>query len=528
MPQLQNLDADSGDLDTTGPGDPVSPRRSSSVRFFLVCWLLFSVAGTAWSLATPLFGGPDEPYQVVRAVAIVHGQPAGQIVKSSGYYSVLQGVRIPAYYGTANDIPKCFAHKPDVAANCAHPFTATDRTTAEVLTSTALYPPLYHALVGAPSLVLDGARAVYGMRLLSVLISAALLAGGMTALRTSQLPRPALAAGLIAVTPMTLFLASVVNPSGMEIAAGFATWAVLLPLVLDPRGHHVRRRLLVGTLLAVVLVNIRPGSALLALLIAVSLATVATRTFWREVRPWRVWGPSVAVAVVGSVAALAWIVAYDPTRSLGGSPHPQYADPVAAVVAGLRRSRWYLEQQIGVFGWLDVRSPLLTVVVWAGVLGVVLVAALAVTGRKGRLALLLALVLTVVVPVVSQVHDAAALGLIWQGRYLLPYSAGLPLLAYGLLLRRPQGRWLGQALVPVVAGLVAVGQVAALVWNLWRYAYGLSRTPVLDIAQWAPPGGDLLTIALILVAMAGLVVVVLRAPRESLRLPPAADPAPVA
>ena len=41
-------------------------------------------------------------------------------------------------------------------------------------------------------------------------------------------PGLALAGVLVAVTPMTLFLAGSVNPSGFEIATGIALWAHVL------------------------------------------------------------------------------------------------------------------------------------------------------------------------------------------------------------------------------------------------------------------------------------------------------------
>ena len=53
-------------------------------RVFAVVLVLAFVNMAVWSLATPLFASPDEPAQVARAVALVHGQLIGKTVKNAG------------------------------------------------------------------------------------------------------------------------------------------------------------------------------------------------------------------------------------------------------------------------------------------------------------------------------------------------------------------------------------------------------------------------------------------------------------
>ena len=521
-----------GDGDDRVP-EPLAPTVASAkarwgaLRFFLVCWVLFAMAGSAWSLATPLFASPDESAHASHAVALMQGEVLGDPVEQPGeYVTLLDAVHIPAYWGTAHASAACFAYDLTVSAFCSPGFNADDQSITEVLTWVGRYPPGYYAVVGLPTLVLDGAPAVYAMRIISAVLCAALLAAGMTALRSTRLPRPALAAGMLAITPTALFFAGVINPSGIEIAAGFATWAILLPLVLDPKAHDVPRRLLAGSLTAVVLVNSRPSSGVMAVLIGVTLLTLVTRAFWSRLGTRRAWLPPVVVAGAGGLIALGWIVAVDPTSTLGGIPAPELNSRIRATVAALHMTPRYVREQIGAFGWLDTSAPFLTLLIWAVLLGGVFLLALVVADRRGRLALVVLLGLIVFVPVVSQIPTVVRLGLIWQGRYLLPFSLGLPLLAFGLLLKSRIGRPLGQALAPLVIALVAVGHVAAVGWMLWRYGYGVDRNPILDDAEWGPPTGLITPTLLILASMGGLVFLLLREPRERLVAAPEVEPAP--
>src|ERR1700733_15261589 len=51
---------------------------SSPGRVFLVTFVLIFCMSAAWSAATPLDGGPDEPAQVIRAVSLWRGEIIGR------------------------------------------------------------------------------------------------------------------------------------------------------------------------------------------------------------------------------------------------------------------------------------------------------------------------------------------------------------------------------------------------------------------------------------------------------------------
>lgn len=460
-------------------------------------WAALSAVGAGWSLSTPLFTSPDESAHAVHAAAVVRGQLTGTTLERPGeYYSIVTGVRLPAYYGDAREAAACFAGDVEASAGCSPGFGGGSAQTTTVTTSVGRYPPLYYALVGTPSLVLDGAAAITGMRLLSAVVGAAALAAALTTLRSAFRRRgggssgPWLAAGLLATTPMTFFLVGTVNPSGLETALGLLTWCVLLPVAVAPQRVDVRSRLLWGSVAASALIMVRPSSPVLAAGIALTLVVLATRGTWRTAAARlgrRGCVAPAAVAAAASALVVGWLVVVRPTDNLGGDPNPSLASPLRALAGAGTATGQYLQQQVGVFGWLDTPAPLATWLPWTACLGALVLAALAV-GRRRRALVVLA-VLVLAIPVITQVPTAARLGLIWQGRYLLPLSVGLPLVATAVLTRTALGGQLARAMAPWVVAATALAQVAALGWTLWRYGWGLSTLPLVEDAGWAPVVG---------------------------------------
>lgn len=483
-------------------------RRGGGLRFFVASWILLSALMACWALATPLFASPDEPGQVIKAVAVAHGQLTGATVQTGGYFRFETGVDIPGYYEQSLDETKCFINDVLRPAGCAPAFDARNTGRTQVLTWIGRYPPLYYAVVGLPSRVADGTAAVLAMRVVSAVLCGAFYAVGLTGLRSAR-RRPAMvAAGWLAITPTALFFGSVVNASGLEIAAGFATWGLLLPLVREPREHAVGGRLAAGALAAAVLLNTRPGSALLVVLVVACLALAATGEFWRELRPWRRWLPTAVIAAVAGVVAGLWLLLVDPTAGLGGIPDPHLSSPLAAMQGALQLTPRYLREQLAVFGILNLPlyRPLL-LLLGATVVALVL-AGLALGRGRLRWMLVVLVVLSFAVPIVSQIPTAARLGLIWQGRYGLPLSIGIPIVAMAALTESGLGVRMSRWLVVLVTPIAAAVQGASFVWALSRYVFGYGRMPYSVPAGWAPPGRWVAPV-LFVVADAALLVLVL-------------------
>jgi hypothetical protein len=222
---------------------------------------------SAWTFATPLMGVPDEPAHVIKAAAVVRGELTGRDMPDGGAFQL---VTVPAgigYYDTFG----CFAQKKEITPSCVAAFAGDRSEPVAARTSAGNYNPLYYAIVGLPSLVHHGAGAVYGMRLISALLSCLFLASAFSAL--SRLPRRkwAMTATAAAMTPMVLFLNGAVNPNSLEYAtsgcpfgqSGASTGAFRLIMEL------YRRYVPVITAAACVLANTKGLSLLWLALMAV-------------------------------------------------------------------------------------------------------------------------------------------------------------------------------------------------------------------------------------------------------------------
>ena len=447
----------------------------------------------AWSIATPIAAAPDEPAHIAQAVAIVHGQFDEPVRHTP--LGLVASVRVPAWAGDLT--APCFvkddlftgAKVTGVVAACPdHLSDAEDPVSAPTQFSNA--PPLYYLVVGIPSLFTSGPAALYAMRLVSCLLNAALVALGISLLVRFYPRRTPLAGVLIALTPMVLFLMSVVSSSGLEIASGFATWCGGLCIVEHPR---IPRPLAIWTAVAaVLLVLTRPTSPLDAGIITVVLAFLVG---WKGLR--QRFNPSLvplwSSLLVAVLVAAAFLAVFGPPHLTGAAPrHPP----------GLLSNMWTtlkltgprLRQCIGDFGWLDTPVPAWVVGLWTACLVGLVALALTLSAACRRALPVLALSIVAMALFVEspQLGTINAFG---QGRYWLPVLIGFPLVASTFTWRpgphghRQTGRgWVAPTLTLGLGLVLLAAQIASFEHALTRYEVGLGVPPG-SPTRWLPPGG---------------------------------------
>ena len=224
------------------------------------------------------------------------------------------------------------------------------------------------------------------------------------------------------------------------------------------------------------------------------------------------------VIVVELVAVIAWIVAAHSNDLVGiGYPFPKNEANSGIFLEILGHTGPWFQQMVGVFGWLDTGSPLVTFAIWYGAIGFVVVLALGVVDARWVLAMgvLIAVVLLVPVAIVyAQVHR---LGVDWQGRYIMPMAVGVPLLATALIdgtgiLRRVRSR-----VSTLLCAGVGVAGFAAFFWTLRRYASGIAGPLDPVHGTWRAPFGNGVMVAWYLVGTVALVGGVALAPGVSAR-----------
>jgi hypothetical protein len=447
-------------------------------------WLYVSIlaATSLWALATPLYGSPDELAHARKAAATVRGESIGRrtVGPSKAYRTFL----LPNVFAQGN--PSCFAFQPLQAADCQ--VIHKDPGQSNLVSTASLYPPLYYAWTGLPSLLTTSTDVLYFMRIMSAAICSFFLAIGLWMLRYIPAPRTLIVGVAAAVTPMVLFLSGMVNPSALEIASAFAVWVGACNILrLGPRTPTWM--LAIAVLSACVLSLTRTLSPLWLLLIF--LVLVIGLGHKQGLQLLKTGRGIISVACVSGAVLVqsAWVVGYgllnvtDQTLGIHSSD-----SAVLRGAAGEINRLW--REMVGVFGWLDTASPTLTYVLWLVLLGSVVGTALLFATRRGTIALWLLGVLIVLLPIGLEYRLAPVQGWTWQGRYTLPLAIGLPILAVAVVRRRrlfADGLHRYRLFVACAAGLA---NFMSFYWALRRYTVGAASTiwPWYK-PKWVPPGG---------------------------------------
>jgi hypothetical protein len=473
-----------------------SPRRT-----FLVALVLTFLNFSAWSLATPLFASPDEPTQVARAVSLVRGELIGRTIGSASNANT--GVTIPELYSLGGPYAKCFAFKDEVAASCAGHLSGS-RNEVKTTTYAGRYPPLYYAIVGLPSLLTVSSSGIYLMRLTSDLMSATFLALAIMSIVEWSKKRNLLVGLLLAATPMTFFLGGVVNPSGLEITSAICLWCSGLVLALERSQAPPSGLVATAMVAAATLMLSRGMSPLWVAVIIVILASVAGRHGLFAIARSHAARWSLVLLVPSAAFALIWIHA---AHALDLVPGRHVRNGRDSLFNLLLLNRAWIKQMVGVFGWLDTRSPLATYLIWGAAVSLLVVFVVLFVRFRYSAVLLITGAMVLLIPVIISRIEVHRLGLVWQGRYIMPIAVGVPLLAIALLERSERLPWAvgskGWSRLTTALFLgIGFAQFAAFTEAMRRYAVGVSGPINFFNGSWRPPLGVITVLIGFLVVMA--------------------------
>jgi len=462
------------------PTRPV-PAKASSGRqrppgsLFWTWSLSFSVlflAAAAWTFASPLGSGPDEPAHLVRAVSLVRGQLVGKgLPHPTEAQKSTVIVKVPEVFASLETDVGCFQYKSNVPAGCQHPLNGSTRTVA-VETYVGRYPPFYYAIVGLPTLALVSVKGIYAARLMSCAVCAAMLALAVTSLRRCR-GAPLLAAGIsLAVTPMVLYLAAVVSPSGLEVASAISAWVAAMALA-SQRAQEISASTIgaLGASIAV-LVLTRALAPLWVIFIAAAFVGLGPATPLkallrdRHVQGW------LAVCAVAAAFSLFWDLVANPFQTEPGSPLPPGSTGGDIFVLAVDRLGLLVTSSIGQFGWLDAPSPAGVMVTWLGALGAVVLVGVCLARRRGVAVIVGNVVAWVVLPTVIVLSVAREEGIVGQGRDYMGLAVGIPIVAAFAAGQKFVDRRTTLRLATVVIALLAGCQVLDFYGTLRRYTVG--------------------------------------------------------
>jgi hypothetical protein len=459
-------------------GNPVKSRRAVWLAVFLGIFLVCA----AWATVAPYDGTPDETEHAINAYAVADGQ----VFKSPADAGRGTGtfVNAPASLTHRGD---CFHSSPAVTPNCAVGPVGSQQV-APNESVVGRYNPIYYALVGIPLRLDPSWGGLMAARLMTAAIVAAMLTWALYAAVRWSRSRVMVAGILVAMTPTVFELAGSVNPNALEISAGIALFAGLIPLADPDRAPTKGMVALVGVsaLQLALLRALGPlwlVAAVFVLFVPSSRARLAE--LWRlaSVRWWL--GGALLACLAGGI----WTLAF---KTLGVAiieqPHMSRLTIVKNAIL-LPTGGWegLAREMVGAMGWREYQLPGIILFGWYGAFGLLVLAGMFFGTWVDRWRIFAILAAAFGVATLATITTAQKFGFEWQGRYILPMAAGAPLYAAWVLTKRDVIST--QRVRPLIRGLalllLPLG-LAALWHSQVRWEFGFRNPATLHLNPFSP------------------------------------------
>ena len=482
---------------------PYGLRATPRFIFIAAFSLMFLILG-CWSYASPLAAAPDEQAHVIHAYAIDHGQIGTAMTPPS---KVLVNFNVPMSINFIKSDLQCWQFKVTVPATCMKPWDNSP-TLIKTPSYVGHYPPLYYALVGIGGLFNDGPPGIYLMRLISAALGSLMIALAFYTVARWGRRRGMILGVYLAITPITYFLSSCINPSGFEIMTAIAVWTTLCILALEYRDDPPVAMLRILAFEAITLELIRGLSPFwLFLIAAVTVLLITPRITLELIRTNRSIQFVIAGITSGALVAATWILTQGTLNVLPVGYAVSATDSEFTVVGKvLTHVKEWIRESVGVLGWLDTVLPVVVYKTWYYFVFAVVIIGLIRAKNHQRLALLSVCALSFVVPVAIVTRQAHILGIVWQGRDSLPLVVGVVIVACGLMVPAGDPGLRTRVLLCLGVVVLALNNMLSFYFNLRRYAVGSLGSHLFFLRNqgWSPPTGQTPTLVVFCLATMGL------------------------
>lgn len=428
----------------------------------------------AWAISLPLGAGPDEPAHIVKAASVVRGEFLGHETERAG----ITEVTVPASLEDSLEW-SCYRFDQSKTGGCQGELPARQGT-GSTTTSAGLYNPIYYLLVGWPSLLTDSPTVmVWGMRALTALGSV-LLAATAFAVSTRVTSRlVSLGVGAAIITPMTLFLSSIVNPNAWEVYGGIAFISGLLWFSVT---QSINARSAILPAIAIGAGGFLAASArgaspfwllLLGLLFLIATPPSRIRSLLRNAQ----FLTGLGIAIIGAGIGALWTLTSGTLSAMGEYPGKDLS-PAAAFV----RMILLAPSDIGLFGnfgWLDTPTPMFVHAIYGFTTLSLVVIALAVSDTRWRSVVIASILFYFVAPATMQALSVKNSGWIWQGRYsMILFVSILVVSSFAILVAlRRKKTGINSSSLPLQRGITLV-LVLTFLAQFWSFLLNLQRYSV--------------------------------------------------
>ena len=283
---------------------------------------------------------------------------------------------------------------------------------------------------------------------------------------------------LIALTPMSLYLFGIANPSGWETATLLFFGLTLFEKASIPdsdsipasrKSSEINMKIFFSALLAA---TARPISFVWVILLTLSIFLMA-KSINRNMKD-----KTVVISVIPPIAlGLIWYLTHRARMLKTDVVVSENAYSPLNLISYFMKSLWYLpkrlEEMWGVFGWLDTKPPAIAstcalvifTIYFKNLFGFL------VAGRPRRLYFMILISAILIFSIIESVQWANW-PLWWQGRYALPFAYSL--LVMGTMMLENQNLILSGAKIRFKIFLpFAMLSVYMVLLNYSRYAYGV-------------------------------------------------------
>jgi len=463
---------------------------SARYRVPLLLFLGMILMQSAWILALPPFRGIDEVDHAYRAAAVGDGQWMPEFVPATDGRGDL--LIVPKAIVKAAE-PVCASYEYTGRDNC-HAVEELGDGKVEVASAAARYNPVFYWMIGAPASEFEGAQSLYAMRIVGAVLCSLFLALAGWALTLWTRTRWPLVALLLAMTPVAVYSTAIAAPNGIEMGAALAVWAALLGLTRNA-GSKIERLLLYAAIpAAVVLAGVRTLGPLWLALILLSIVLLLGVKQTIQLARCHAVAVAVASAIVGiALICSVWWTATAGANSLATMDPERYSAPL---LNSLKQVPLWFFQSIAAFPTRNEQAPTLVYACGTLLILALVGVALGVADARLRIAIAGTFLVAVAVPFCLTLITYSRIGDSWQGRYGLPYSFGLMLVA-SLALEKSgfRHRLLGPVLVGGWLALITAHTVGVTMVLISER----SESPLSGDPSWATPA-PWMVVALMLVA----------------------------
>ena len=445
---------------------------------------------------TPLFSGPDEPSNFVRSAAVVRGEWVGDNVLPSplkSYWTTT--VNVDPRFGAANNIPWCFAPFPD-RPGCDSRLEETQVTDNPAWTNMGRYPFIPFFISGFGTFFGATDVSVRMARLMTSLLCAVLITFAVGALLRRGVSRVGL---LVALMPGTIFLASTMNPSAIEICSAIALWAVFPSLDGGSLGRWNMTAFVCSGVLLILTRPIGPVLYVIVLVFSYGLQrdrlriTTITRMYRRIF---------IAHAITVLFALWWYIKIYDfqtANKVLKGTSSISTRDQIYQAIHHIPI---LLDQAVGNFGWLDAPMPRTALYIAYLLIATLLGIGVMLMRNQSRAVLLMLIIVILLISIMIDINIYSMLGVFGaQGRHIVPLLVGLPMIAATSFAWKRN--W--EVVTVCIWGLVMVwGGLGAL----RRYTVGINGDNAMDMftdRAWNPVLGFWPTVMMLILSTLAVV-----------------------